>query len=918
VRQSGIQVRAGEEKTVTIILERKPPPIETIVELPAPERLPLSIGRRVGQDIEGNDLQFFDLQQDVTGTSRDLSAVVPPTDGRAGYAISAEGLPPAYSRLYVDGIEENLLRHPGLPGEPATAPLFSRNALTSVAALENGFDLEWGGASASLLTAQSRSGSNRLAFNPYLTYAGSSLGGKGADNPGDSSTTSLQAGAVLSGALVRDTAQFVLGFNYQTLEAPGGNPWQQDSAAFGGSPVSLRVALPAIATDSFSSNVGPFTRPAVRSFRGGNVFGRVDWRLSRVMGLFARFGFAKWKEQNPQVDQVLVSGLGTRLESRDISGAVGITSAWSRTANELRLGLRLSRRDWIADDLPSTQLVGEGAAIGISPVVPGKFDQRAVNISNTVQYALSSHHLKAGVAAEFGKWKENYAFGRQGIYQFGDLDDFANGVGTFFQVLAPGSVDISTLDFAAFAQDVWAVSRSFQLEGGLRYQIRSLPSDEIKRNDPWVNASGVTYTTHPSDHNNIAPRLAFVWDVQNRSDWVLRGGGGYYYTPMDPALFSEAVIYDGGALVRRGQGAFSTWPTVPDSLAAPIMGPRLTLFNSGYQDPRTAKWDLSLSHGLPGRISIELAGAYHHTDYLPRRTDLNRLPSPTGTTQEGRPVFGTLVQQGGMLSAAPGSNRRFSGFDLVSGVVPTGFADYYGVTLVVERRAVRGLELRAAYTYSRTNDNTLLGPSGDPADQLSPFPQDPVSDEWVDGRSDLDIPHRVVLTGDYHLGGSRGIEFGVRYRFRSGLPFTPGFRSGVDVNADGSGENDPAFLDNSVPGVPKLISAHDCLSSQVGDFAGRNSCRQKGAHALDLRFAVRLPVRVMGGDLRLLVDAFNVVSTETGIVDRAVFLVDPSQSITTNGSGNVTIPYVANPHFGSLLSRRGEPRLVRFGLKVDY
>ncbi|MEO8296088.1 MAG: hypothetical protein ABI613_11285, partial [Gemmatimonadota bacterium] len=805
-----------------------------------------------------------------------------------------------------------------IQGEPAATPLFPRNSIAEVTALENAFDVEWDGASGSILAAQSRGGSNRTVFSPYLTFSGSGLGGKGADNPTSLSATSLQGGAVLSGSLIRDTAQYVLGFNYESLEQPSANNWERDSAQFNGGPVSLRETLPIVAADSFGSAIAGYVTPQNRTFRGGNGFGRLDWRLSPVLGLFTRFNFAKWSEQNPQLGEFLVSGVGTRLEARDFSAAMGIISAWSHTANEFKLGIRLAKRDWLTSDVPTTSLVAEGAAFGIDPVTPANFDQRAFDLNNTLQYSMSQHHIKAGIGLSFQKWSENYAFARRGIYQFGDLDEFANGTGDFFQIVGPSSSDVSSRNLELFLQDVWSLSPNFKLQLGIRYEKQSLPTGKIQLNTDWVSASGITYATNPRDGNNVAPRIGFVYDMQNRGVWVIRGGGGLYYSQTDLALFSEAVMFDGAALARRGQGTFATWPSVPDSVLAPVIGPRLTLLDDGLQDPRTAKWNLGLSHALAGRFTVEVTGTYNHTDYIPRRTDLNLLSSPAATTQEGRPIFGTLVQQGGMLSAAPGSNRRFNGFDLVSGVASTGFSDYYGVTLAVERRADLGFGFRAAYTYSRTNDNWSLDRTGDPADQLSPFPQDPASSEWLDGRSDLDVPHRLVFLAEYAFPGKLGVEVAARLRYRSGLPFTPGFRPGVDPNGDGSGQNDPAFIDISVAGAQAIIDGNGCLDSQVGAFAERNSCRQKAVKALDLHVALRLPVQFRGSALRLLVDGFNLVSTETGIVDRAVFLVDPSQSITTTGSGTVTIPYIANPGFGGLLSRRGEPRIVRLGLKVDY
>jgi hypothetical protein len=104
----------------------------------------------------------------------------------------------------------------------------------------------------------------------------------------------------------------------------------------------------------------------------------------------------------------------------------------------------------------------------------------------------------------------------------------------------------------------------------------------------------------------------------------------------------------------------------------------------------------------------------------------------------------------------------------------------------------------------------------------------------------------------------------------------------------------------------------------VGGFAARNSCRDKSVGAVDARLALRLPVRAGGAGFSLTVDAFNIVASSTGLVDHAAMLVDPTKTLTTDLNGAVTLPLIANPHFGSLLSRRGEPRLVRFGLRVEY
>ena len=64
--------------------------------------------------------------------------------------------------------------------------------------------------------------------------------------------------------------------------------------------------------------------------------------------------------------------------------------------------------------------------------------------------------------------------------------------------------------------------------------------------------------------------------------------------------------------------------------------------------------------------------------------------------------------------------------------------------------------------------------------------------------------------------------------------------------------------------------------------------------------------------------AFNVVSSTVGLVDRALVLVDPNGAIITDNQGNVTLPFVVNPNFGNIQSRRSDPRLIRVGVRMEY
>jgi hypothetical protein len=412
----------------------------------------------------------------------------------------------------------------------------------------------------------------------------------------------------------------------------------------------------------------------------------------------------------------------------------------------------------------------------------------------------------------------------------------------------------------------------------------------------------------------VNPRAGFSWALGRDRTWVLQGGAGLFSDPDDPDLLAEAITRSVGARVRRGAGALGRWPTVPDSVVAPVQGETITLLGPDHRPPRTGRVSLGLGGAL-GRLSLRIGGVYRHTDFLPLRRDLNLFASPSARDQYGRPLYGTLVQTGGILTAQPGSNRRFTAFDAVHALDPAAASDYYGLTLGLEREVARGLSLLAHYTYSRTRDNWFGARLGLTDAAVLPFNDSASHVTWAKGVSDFDVPHRLVVGSELRLPGRGGVRLAVLYRWQSGYPFTPGFRDGVDANGDGSDRNDPAFVTDTVQGAAEVIAANDCLRSQVGRLVERNSCREPALGQLDVRLGASLG-RLGGGRAEIYVDGLGLARTGGDIVDRALYLVDGTRSITTAGTVT-TVPLVANPNFGKALVQRAPAATWRVGVKVS-
>ncbi|MEP6573340.1 MAG: TonB-dependent receptor [Gemmatimonadota bacterium] len=915
LRQLGVRVRQGRESAIRLALTPRPPPIISVEEAALPPHRPLPQNPVFGSVLPDDSQPGLIRRPEVSDLWRDATLVDGPKDGHEGFARSALGLPGVYSRLLVDGLNEGLLRHPFVPDEPAGAPAFDPATLSQVQVISAPFDLEWPGTAGVTLAAATASGGNDFRFEPSIEWSGGSLSASRRGNPADSATQSFSFGARMSGAVVRDVAHFLVALDYQTLEQPSALPSASAAAFLSGLPVNPLSMVATVAADSFGTGVQSFTQPVVRSWRGGRAFARADWQLSPVHSVGVRFGLNRWKEQNPLLGEDPVSGAGTLLEARDMSAAISVSSAWRSASNDFRAGAREGRRVWTGLALPTTYLLTEDIGIGASPALPGAFREQALEIADALTVPMRHHTLKGGFDLGLSRWLVDYLYGEGGIFRFGSLDDFASAEGTYLRASGPSLTKFSEPGLGLFLQDRWEVMAGLNLSAGVRFE-RYWYTRGPHIDTTLAQVTGLRNDQRPVDAGHFGPRAGITWDISNRHTWVLRAGAGVFTGPPDIALVAEAMTNNGNVSVRRTEGSLRLWPAPPDTSVASVTAARVTLFTPGFRQPRTRRVSAGLSYATGRSIAVSLEGGYQRSEFLLRRTDANRLPVPLGVTQEGRPVFGNLIQRGALIAAAPGSNRQFSAFDQISALTASGHSEAWDATLSIEGRVGLRLRLNADYTWSQVRDDRPLGRSGDPADDLDPFPQGPLAGAWAQGTSDFDLPHHLLLRAAYDFPRLLGLTLAVRYRYRSGLPFSPGFKPGVDANGDGSGTNDPAFLDATIPGMPALLALQPCLAHRVGAFASRNSCREPGDRAVDVSASVRLPIASLDGRVVLTLEAFNLLQSPSGLRDHAAVLVDASRALSTGPAGNVVLPLVANPEFGKLVGVRSENRLLRVGVRV--
>jgi hypothetical protein len=340
-----------------------------------------------------------------------------------------------------------------------------------------------------------------------------------------------------------------------------------------------------------------------------------------------------------------------------------------------------------------------------------------------------------------------------------------------------------------------------------------------------------------------------------------------------------------------------------------VFGTRLAMFGSDLEAPRTTRGAASFVTALGRGVTLGVSGSFRRTEFLIRRRDLNRLAEPVGTDQNGRPLYGALGIEGGVLAADPSVSRRFRQFEHVWSLDSDGWSEYAGVTVSLAADLDGGGSLAAEYTYSETTDNLWGAADGHASAAVPPGLE--IAD-WDEAVSDFDVPHRATITAVLPIPFAAGGTIAGAYRFRSGLPFTPMVAAGLDANGDGSAFNDVAFISSS--GVEGAAVVWDCVADFRGSFPDRNACRGDSVHTLDLRLALGLG-SLGGVGAEIVFDALNVTDAETGRPNPGLLGISTGGQVT-NAGGQYSVPYVLNPRFGVYTPGTNPGRWFRIGLRI--
>jgi hypothetical protein len=890
-RVQGAALRAGQELRIDAVLALMEGPATTV----ATDRLEVAAlaAGRAGDRVGAWAVAGLPHQRREAARVARLSP-------RADASLGLDGLPPWLTAVMVDGLPFRPAAHPLLRDAPLAANAFGLSGVRSADVLSEPADVEWTGAAGGWIGLHSQRGSAELELRSQGAWTGSVLPGP---SFGDGLAYNDAQGAFQLRAGSGAGARVSAGLDVQRLETPFSPTWGDTptAEALAGGGAIGGVDFAGLRRSSVS---------AVQTVAGS---GRLDWPLGERNRIGASLHVAaqpKLVGSDPRV------GTFQAMEGTDlVAGGTLVSAAEAfdlRLTNEARAALTVSSRTsaGLAAAAP-TWIVSDGLALG-GVTTPARGEEARLLLSNTLHVGGRRHRIKLGVGAEMATRRYDYRQQAEGEYFFADADDLLSRRGFVIRSTGPAfASEWRTVKPFVFVQERFQAAPGLELQLGARAERSSLPGDRVTLDNEWQQLSGLA--------NNAAGGSSWTYDVRAGVTLdVLNGGailfasGGTYTDEVDPLLLHQWQADAGAGRVRREFGTLS-WPADPASGAGYR---RVTMLAPGFAAPRSTRGSGGVAMRITGNTTALLSGTVRRTENLPRRVDLNLLPEPAMRDQYGRAVFGTLVKEGGLLMAQPSTGRRFSSYDEAAGVNADGWSNHWGLNLGIEHETVGGTGVLARYTFSRTRDNWFGARQG--GWTAAPPRGLAGATEWAEGTSDFDAPHRLTAALLMPLPLPLSSRLSVVYRGESGLPFTPGFRRGVDASGDGYMDNDPAFIDVGLPGISELLGQWSCLAESRDTFAARNACRGPAAHRLDVGLAVDV-LRWGRSVAAVSIDAFDIFEAARTVPDAALYIVDPANVLVTDAPANtVTVPLLVNAGFGQALVRPHAGRQLRLGVSVKW
>jgi Carboxypeptidase regulatory-like domain len=532
-----------------------------------------------------------------------------------------------------------------------------------------------------------------------------------------------------------------------------------------------------------------------------------------------------------------------------------------------------------ADEIPSVQTVSFGG----NPILNTSVNQVSAQLMNALSWFSENnkHRIKFTSEVRRDSYGQDLTTNRFGSFSYNSLADLDAGIpSSFTRQLSPRKRSESEYVGAFSLGDSYRPNSDLQIQYGVRVDGNRFNSEPVL-NPATEQLFGIA-NDHVPNRVYASPRVGFSWMYGQASEIpgfigafrgpraVVRGGVGVFQSTPNVAAIGSAMDNTGlangvqqlacvGAAAPSPDwaGYMNSTSAVPSQCADGSTGtvfsstaPNVTLFDKGYSAPRALRSNLNWSGNTFGnRFAMSADVTYSLNLNQASSVDLNFKPEQQfALASEGnRPVYAQasgIVPTTGAIAA--GEGRMQSDYTHVSELRSDLKSESKQFTVSVSPTSFNStFTWGLSYVYAQTREQYrgFTSTSGNPLDVA-----------W--GRSGFDSRHQFQYRLTYNAFD--WVRVGWFGSFRTGTPYTPTVIG--DINGDGY-SNDRAYIFNPAAtadtalanGMRSLLasgsgSARDCLESQLGQIASRNSCQGPWTTTANLTFSfnpikVRMPQR---------------------------------------------------------------------------
>lgn len=881
------------------------------------------IDQKTVQDVPLNGRHFVDLVYLVPGTmtAPQNGFLADPLAGLGQLGVDTAGQREDTTNLMLNGINLNDEVNNQVTFQP------SIDTVSEFKVDNSTFPAEYGRNSGTIINVATRSGTNHFHGEAFEDLRNNFFDARNYFNPERTST----------GAAVRQSQ-----FNRNNFGAAFGGPIKKNKAFFYLSYEGLRQHQ-GIAVETAVPTVGTTTAfPAVNNLlkllqapngtlaNGDPAFigslplpvnldigtGDISVNVSPKDNLHGYYAIEMDHRFEPQAGANLPGWGDTRDARRQLVTVDENHSFGPSLTNDLRLGVNRIHITFQPNghfdpgaqgiDLPP----GVPANVGLPSInVAGAFEigspvgdpegrgDTTVVLADTVSWLRGKHSIKFG--GEIRRFYNNNLFAELGQFNYTSLNAFLGDQASSFVAVLSGNGDDKVLEpaWGLFVEDSYRLRSNLTFNIGLRYDWNSTPTEANRRFsvfDPATDALVQVGTPgfgqiYQTNNKNFEPRIGLAWDPFGNGKTSVRAG--YAIMTQQPLtnIASNLSSNPPFATPLAASGA------IPLETAATFTTPKTVspaTVNYNYKNAYAQDWNLTIQRQITNTLGLQVAYVGSKSTHLQQ------------VLNENQPLVVNGVYQ-------PVTAKPFPNFSTIEEIASNGTSNYNALWLTVNKQVSHGLQFLAAYTYSKSLDESSLDVPNFPFT----YPQDSYNLGAEYGPSDFDARNRFVLSGFYTLPfhGNRAItgwQFSVINTMQSGNPWQPNVPTSIFPNASlrpnvvgpvGETSNPKEWLADPTSFVSPCTTTAGVTTCSPGNMR-RNSLTGPGYLDTDLSLIkdTKITERM---NVQFRADAFDAFNHPN--------FGNPGAFVGTSTFGEITSTRFPNGDFGSA-------RQLQLGLKLLF